>query len=141
MGGAKKYSKLDLRSGYHQMPLRVEDRVKTTFWGANRMLWEWLIVPFGLKNAVFSTTYGPSTTGVSLLLVLHRRHRRLVIFFRGAHHSYSRSFSAVMRCSTQSTSGRVCFWSGFHRIFRKEPLTAAGQVSSSSRPSGANRHL
>ena len=51
MGGAKIFSKLDLRSGYHQMPLREEDRVKTAFWGANRMLWEWLVVLFGLKNA------------------------------------------------------------------------------------------
>ena len=51
MGGAKILSKLDLRSGYHQMPLRVEDRVKTAFWGANRMLWEGLVVPFGPRNA------------------------------------------------------------------------------------------
>ena len=51
MGGAKKFSRLDLRSGYHQMPLREEDIRKTAFWGANRMLWEWLVVPFGLKNA------------------------------------------------------------------------------------------
>ena len=51
MGGAKIFSKLDLHSGYHQMPLRVEDRVKTTFWGANRILWEWLVLSFGLKNA------------------------------------------------------------------------------------------
>ena len=51
MGGAKIFSKLDLRSSYHQMPLRVEDRIKTAFWGANRILWEWLVVPFGLKNA------------------------------------------------------------------------------------------
>ena len=51
MGGAKIFSKSDLRSGYHQMPLRVDDRIKTAFWGANRMLWECLVVPFGLKNA------------------------------------------------------------------------------------------
>ena len=51
MGGATVFNKLDLRSGYHQMPLREGDRCKTAFWGANRVLWEWLVVPFGLKNA------------------------------------------------------------------------------------------
>ena len=51
MGGATVFLKLDVRSGYHQMPLRVEDRTKTAFWRANRILWEWLVVPFGLKNA------------------------------------------------------------------------------------------
>ena len=51
MKGAKIFTKLDLRSGYHQMPLRECDRAKTAFWGAKRILWEWCVVPFGLKNA------------------------------------------------------------------------------------------
>ena len=51
MKGAQIFSKLDLRSGYHQMGLREEDRAKTAFWGARRELWEWCVVPFGLKNA------------------------------------------------------------------------------------------
>ena len=51
MGWGTIFSKVDLRRGYHQMLLRVEDRVKMTFWGANRILWEWLVLPFGLKNA------------------------------------------------------------------------------------------
>ena len=51
MKGAKIFSKLDLRSGYHQMGLRECDRSKTAFWGAQRILWEWCVVPFGLKNA------------------------------------------------------------------------------------------
>ena len=51
MKGAQLFSKLDLRSGYHQMGLREEDRSKTAFWGARRELWEWCVVPFGLKNA------------------------------------------------------------------------------------------
>ena len=51
MKGAKIFSKLDLRSGYHQMGLRESDRSKTAFWGAQRILWEWCVVPFGLKNA------------------------------------------------------------------------------------------
>ena len=51
MKGAKIFSKLDLRSGYHQMPLLEKDRAKTTFRGARRMQWKWCVVPFGLKNA------------------------------------------------------------------------------------------
>ena len=45
------FSKVDLRSGYHQMPVREEDTCKTAFWGAYRVLWEWVVLPFGLTNA------------------------------------------------------------------------------------------
>ncbi len=55
VGKARVFSTLDLRSGYHQLPLREEDRVKTAFWGVDDdgkdMLFHWKFLPFGLKNA------------------------------------------------------------------------------------------
>ncbi|CAM6082514.1 unnamed protein product [Calypogeia fissa] len=55
VGHAKVFSSLDLRAGYHQLPVRLHDRQKTTFWGidsfGNDCLYQWLFLSFGLKNA------------------------------------------------------------------------------------------
>jgi hypothetical protein len=51
IGDSNIFTIVDLRQGFNQIMLAPKDRKKTTFRESNK-LWEWLMMPFGLNNAL-----------------------------------------------------------------------------------------
>ena len=120
LGGAKWFSKLDLRAGYHQIRMKEEDEHKTSF-KTHHGQFQFRVVPFGLATT-------PGTFQCNMNVFMAGPNRKFVLVFMDdilvfsfpleAHVQHLRTVFEILEknpaiCETE----QVCFCSAIHGIF------------------------
>jgi hypothetical protein len=106
LAGAKIFSKVDIRLGYHQMKIRPKDVAKTTF-STRYVLYEYLVMSFGLTNApahfmyLMNSVFMPELDKFVVVFINdiliyskseeeHERHLRIILQWLQDHQLYAK---------------------------------------------------
>ncbi|GJX45785.1 ty3-gypsy retrotransposon protein [Tanacetum coccineum] len=126
LGGARIFTKLDLRAGYHQIRVHERDVYKTAF-RTHDGHYEFLVMPFGLTNA-------PSTFQATMNRLFSPYLRKFVIVFFYDILVYSATFTAHLEhleCVFQLLQAHQFYVKRSKCIFGAEALEYLGHIISS----------
>jgi hypothetical protein len=143
LAGAKIFSKIDLRSGYHQIKIRLSDIPKTAF-STRYGLYEYLVMQFGLTNAPTYFMYLMNSVFMQELdkfvvvfiddipiysknLEDHRNHLRIVVQRIRDHHLYAKFSKCEFWLDTVKFLGQMLV---IGRIFLRQQLSNQSQDGS-----------
>ena len=117
--GVAIFSKVDLRDGYHQIRMRVEDVHKTVF-RTQMGYYEFRVMPFELTNAT-------ATCQVLTIRFFNRFSENLFVFFddiliysrsRDEHLRHLQIVFETLRANVLFAKKSVFFWSSSRGVFR-----------------------